>query len=670
VRIVIATQPEKRIPGDDLQAAGKTRIVRELGESALLLPDALNKALSANDRAKYLMTLLQTARSHADHPELPVNDLRQERLACEVGAAELDNVVEQSRRDAKGAYDIPALSRVHELLTAGLREMLVPVQLHSAGQSDPPGPAPAGYEQRLADLLSRIPSPAGDRVQADFIDRIVSVPHDGEDSFHRLVMDLHKELNRLGQQIADESIDQARVYNITSRDRELVAAFMSGVNRTRGLKFDHPGLGTTATRAGGRLVIQNDIGTTDAHVLVVHVGESKATVTHTDVHLPRLLFFQSLFAPFAVEWEDMRSKRAAGLDNDLYHLCMGIYTARGKSELEDYLRFLGSRLVFLIDWNRARKQLRKFAPKRVCLEVLKWAADNDVGHRGFLQSGGEQLVLEALQVAGRIPLQLAGRLSDTLGAEKTAELLKFTLKAATDGLKEGWSESLVRDRISAELRHYVNTIHQDILAIAADHASLIVELAMGARDALVAAGLAADRASLDRAAAQARTWEHRADELVIKFRSARQVARAIPELLKTADDAADELEEAMMRLALLPAEQSTAPSFAPLHSLAGLLVEGAQEYLKAVENARLVQRGSPRQQIDDFLQAVDRIITVEHQTDDAHRQSQAGILTFVGDFKQLHLFTAIALNLEEGADALLRSALTLRDYVMGEVLTR
>ena len=48
---------------------------------------------------------------------------------------------------------------------------------------------------------------------------------------------------------------------------------MAGLNRTAKLKFTHPGLATTATRAGGRLVIQNDIGTTDAHVIVIHVKD-------------------------------------------------------------------------------------------------------------------------------------------------------------------------------------------------------------------------------------------------------------------------------------------------------------------------------------------------------------------------------------------------------------
>ena len=79
-------------------------------------------------------------------------------------------------------------------------------------------------------------------------------------------------------------MDGATVYGLTDTDRALVAAFMAGVNSTAPLKFDHPGLGTTATHAGDRLVIQNDIGTTDAHVLVLHVVGLTLTVMYTDIH--------------------------------------------------------------------------------------------------------------------------------------------------------------------------------------------------------------------------------------------------------------------------------------------------------------------------------------------------------------------------------------------------
>ena len=116
-------------------------------------------------------------------------------------------------------------------------------------------------------------------------------------------MDLHKQLNALQAALAEETIDGAAAYGLGPADRPRVAAFMAGLNRTARLKFDHPGLGTTATRARGRLVIQNDIGTTDAHVIVIHVEALTISVTYTDVHPERLRFFQELLAPRAPSWE-------------------------------------------------------------------------------------------------------------------------------------------------------------------------------------------------------------------------------------------------------------------------------------------------------------------------------------------------------------------------------
>ena len=52
-----------------------------------------------------------------------------------------------------------------------------------------------------------------------------------------------------------------------------------GADEEYGTWVTMPGLGTTATRVGARLTIQNDIGATEVHVLVVHVEGSAATVT-------------------------------------------------------------------------------------------------------------------------------------------------------------------------------------------------------------------------------------------------------------------------------------------------------------------------------------------------------------------------------------------------------
>ena len=43
----------------------KSHIVEALGEEGLRLPALLNEALAANDRAKYLFTVLQVAQGHA-----------------------------------------------------------------------------------------------------------------------------------------------------------------------------------------------------------------------------------------------------------------------------------------------------------------------------------------------------------------------------------------------------------------------------------------------------------------------------------------------------------------------------------------------------------------------------------------------------------------------------
>lgn len=82
-------------------------------------------------------------------------------------------------------------------------------------------------------------------------------------------MDLHKQINATASDIATENLDGAQVWHIDDDDRPLIHAFMGGLHRTAPLKFSHPGLDTAATRDGSRLLIQNDIGTNDVHVLVL-----------------------------------------------------------------------------------------------------------------------------------------------------------------------------------------------------------------------------------------------------------------------------------------------------------------------------------------------------------------------------------------------------------------
>src|SRR5262249_30274313 len=144
-----------------------------------------------------------------------------------------------------------------------------------------------GFTERR-DHLAAEAQIAEDRLPADLVSRLTQARREAGDSLHLLVMGLHKALNALQAELAEETIDGAKAYRIGPEDRPRIAAFMRGLNRTAPLKFDHPGLGTTATRSEGRLVLQNDIGTTDSHVLIVHVAGFRMTVTYTDVHARRL----------------------------------------------------------------------------------------------------------------------------------------------------------------------------------------------------------------------------------------------------------------------------------------------------------------------------------------------------------------------------------------------
>jgi uncharacterized protein Yka (UPF0111/DUF47 family) len=436
---------------------------------------------------------------------------------------------------------------------------------------------------------------------------------------------------------------------------------MAGLNRTAKLKFAHPGLATTATRTGGRLVIQNDIGTTDAHVIVIHVEGLAVSVTYTDVHAERLAFFQDMLKPHAVIWESVRTGAlAAGAP---FYLATGCIEVADAEACRAYLEFLGSRLVFLIDWNRARKQLRGFlrGPDRVAL--LRWAAENEIGHRGFLEMGGARLVNEAIEATAGSSMHFGDRLCDVLGDAETLDFLHLVFKTATESLLSGQSHSLIHDRIRVALATHFSDEERQLLRLAEDHAGLIFELASLVRD-----GLQAEPDGAGKRARRARRFEHDADQLVLQ---ARETVRRRPDyavfspLLETADDAADALEDAAFFLDL---DTLQGKPLEALQILAELLADASQEWIKALGHATQIDRAASRAEMEDFLTAIDRIAAIEHEADDAERALTATAVKHAPDFRQLHLFAAIGDKLEAAADALKDASLILHDHVLGDVI--
>lgn len=643
----------------------KTRIIDALGEPKLLLPALLNEALAANDRAKFYFTVLQMAQARAEDPQQPLPELSAERAAAGVSEDGFDKLPAHAEKLDTGRYALPQAGSLCRALREELATMLEPLRTAST-ESAP------DFSARLAVLDAQPWFEDDDTITAAQIARLVSGNREAGDSAHLVVMDMHKALNALQAGIASENIGGAAAYEIGEDDRPLIAAFMRGVESTRALKFDHPGLGTTATRTGERLVIQNDIGTTDAHVLVVHVVERSVTVTYTDVHIQRLMFFQSLFEHWSVRWEDTRSRTDREMDDGLYHLCVGKFSANSEAGLTDYLAFLGSRLVFLIDWNRARKRLRTLLPKKETLALLKWAADENLGHMAWLAAGGEQLIFDALSFAARTPPTFGARLDDVLERGPAATFMKFVLRACSRGMLENRPHELYRDEIRAELVRYFHSAQQQLLDIAAEHAAYSVEIAAGVRDCLLDAFSEASAERLARNAARAKEWERRADDLVNQAREATQHAERpdfYRSLVESADDIADELEEAAFHLTLVPTEAHDGAVCDSLSGLAALLVSSTQEYVKALEAARCVRRGGPREDMQDFLEAIHRIMAIERQSDDAQRAVKRALITARGDFRQLYAFSECARNLEAAADALMHTALKLRDYVLDTLVS-
>ena len=86
--------------------------------------------------------------------------------------------------------------------------------------------------------------------------------------------------------------------------------------------------GTTATRAGDRLVIQNDIGTTDAHVIVIHVEALTVTITYSDVHPERVRFLQAMLEVMNVAWNDGQTAQVTTLAEGMpFQLVTGSFRA-------------------------------------------------------------------------------------------------------------------------------------------------------------------------------------------------------------------------------------------------------------------------------------------------------------------------------------------------------
>jgi hypothetical protein len=644
----------------------KVAIIEKIGESGVLLPELINRGLAASDRLKYFLQLLQAAYTHALAPTEPLPNLRIQREASGLDDVQLDRVIEGSVDRGSGTVYVPGSCAIVATMFEESRRMLQPLLVAGAARSDLRTRTEI-YQRRLDDLFAHAPVCADDLLTKSTIKTLTKLSENGHDTMHQLVIDLHWELNRVQASVTMETVDGARVYSLLEGERALVRAFMKGINETASLKFDRPGLATTAAHEGDRLTIQNDLGLTKAHVILVHVAELSVTLTYADMHRPRWQFLQELLQPYAVQWTP--PEMPAGED---YEIAVGHYTAGTPEQLERFLRFLGSRLVFLIEWNRARKRLTQLVSKTDALALLKWAAENNVGHMGFLKAGDTQLIETAVERAFSHEMRPVARLDKWLGADAARSFLMSVLRTTSSGMSAGHSLSLIEDEIEADLLRYLQTSDRQMLADAADHASMISALDDHVRRTLtrLKAGDGHDEAS--RTAELALTWTVKADQIVRhagRWLHASNNDQQLRVLLGEADSAVAALEETAFLLTLVP-PATDAKMLSLLAGLAHLVGGAVRQYMDCLEESRDLSTVSVRSDVESFLVTVDRLVDLGRQAHTAKRTLTEKLLRGPGDFHELFVVASLAHEFERAATALSRCGPIVRDYVLKTRLSR
>ncbi|PWR17823.1 DUF47 family protein [Zavarzinia compransoris] len=642
----------------------KAEVVAALGQQKLLLPAQIKAALAANDRLKFALTALQAAAAHADGGTEAPPDLRRDYAAAHLDAPWLLALPETAWREG-GLLHLTDLPRLAERLREDIRLMARPLK----DSGDAEHQAQTARVEHWCDWLGGFDAGTLDAPQ---LAALTGGRRGGEDTFHILVMDLHKSLNRLAAALSDETIDGAHAWQLETDDRLRVAAFMRGLNSTKGLKFDHPGLDTAATRDGSRLLIQNDIGTNDVHVLVIQVEGLAITLIYSDLHELRFNFFRDLLSEIGAQWSGVGAQRSAGLNAGTDYI---VGTARFDSAdtvaLDAALEALGSRIVFLIDWNRARKRLNRLVAKPLSLSVLAEAARRRAGHMGWLLAGAEQVIFDAMEALSPGHFRIGDRLDTVLGSQDAADFLIEALDLSAQAMLAGQTPALIADQIRLLLSRHVAR-HRDEFALLGEHAAFCHALAEGLRDAL-AHGHESDLAAARRLAERAKVWERKADHLVMRLREqAAGNPRWLPflRLIEEADDAADALEEAAFILSLIAEDHHqgwTGELRAAIQRLADRVLEATQDHVKAIAVARMLDEASLAEDQDEFLAACWRVVNAEKACDALTREARRLFARRVTDAAALTLGNDFAAALETSTDALLRTGYAMRDLVFTRV---
>ena len=303
------------------------------------------------------------------------------------------------------------------------------------------------------------------------------------------------------------------------------------------------------------------------------------------------------------------------------------------------------------------------------VRILDWAARQRVGHRGFLELGGAELVASAVHHVASSRIGFGERLDNVLGRDGAVDFLKAVLRVAAEALLTGSSVRLARDRIEAALVAHLERVDVALLAIVVRQAGLARDIAaaLAATTAERRAGRAVDAIAV---AKRAQLIEEKADRIIVEARS--EIARfdadrGIERLSDQIEDTIDDLEQAAFASSLVPAELP--PTLVdPLIELCAAAVSGAEAAVVGTTAAAEVPEGH-RIDTEDALAAVGRLIDSEHRADAAERAVTTNVISGTFDLKTVLSVLELARALERATDRLARFGHLLRDRVLADLST-
>ena len=641
----------------------KDKAVESLGQQSLLMPAWITVALNANDRLKLLLTLLQSAKQHAVTPQAKVLDWGKD--FRNAGFAELDWVKDFATSafledDALVVSNQPIFfEQLQENLTLMARPV---IEGHDPADQSLCDRCEAWHVQ-----LKKFAST--DSISSSTVSVLTHGDRSKSDSFHLLVMDLHKRINAIASSISTENINGAHVWQVLPEDHPRIEMFMQGLHRTAPLKFSHPGLDTAATRDNTRLLIQNDIGTNDAHVLVIEVRDKQIDLTYSELHKGRFEFFKTMLEEHDFSWEIFEPVVTEGLNaGKPYHVGKATYIAKNEQALQRALAYVGSRIVFVIDWNRARKRLQHFVSKQIAIQLLKQAATDEYGHMAWLLAGGERLIYNTMQSVSSDAFRIGDRLDDVCGEHAAELFISELMQMCSAMLLEQQPISLIADEARMLLTRVLRkrTFEFDLLA---DHAAYCHALSQLLTQQLENQ-TSIDMHELNVVTDRAKAWEHAADHLLTdaRQRAERQERwQPIVQLLSQSDDIADALEESVFILSMLsrpPLKGLPSEVCAVLNRLAYTTQAAIQDYAKAIQIARDITSEGTSEDTDEFLKVLWQMLRAERHCDELYREARIEILNHLHhEPVSFGLCNDLAATIESASDALLAVGHQLRKMI-------